>query len=183
MKRIQPYPIAVALSFVFGILYVVCVGLHLVYPHSETWPMFRFWEMILLGFTWFTALGFMLGVIEIMFGGFYVAYTLVPFYNFFNKRFPETGSEAIMTKLRFKPIASAVTVFGVITYIICLLFDLIFPQWAMMDIWRMLLPGFEGMDFKSVAVGLVGIVVYCLYISSVFVPVYNFFQLKKFPEI
>ena len=52
MKRIQPCPTAVTLSFSFGILYVVCVGLHLIYLHSENWPMFRIWEMILLGFTW-----------------------------------------------------------------------------------------------------------------------------------
>ncbi len=88
-----------------------------------------------------------------------------------------------MKPLRFKPIALTVTAFGAITYILCVLFDLIFPQWATYQIWEILLPGFIWISWSSFFIGLVGIIGYGIYIAAVFVPIYNFFRSDKLPEL
>lgn len=182
MRRLEPFPVAVALSFIFLILYGICVLLHWLLPETA-WPMYRWWEMTLIGFTWITTLNFFLGALELFIGGFYVGYTLVPLYNYFNHRFPAREGEKIMRPLRFKPVALAVTTFGVITYILCLVFDLIFPQWAMYKIWEILLPGFTWISWGSFFIGLAGVIVYGFYIAAVFVPLYNNFSGTKLPEV
>jgi 2TM family of unknown function (DUF5676) len=181
MNRVQPYPVAVALSFVFLILYAVCVILHYVLPDSQ-WQMYRLWEMSLMGFVWLTPI-LLLGILEVYLGGFYVAYTLIPLYNAFNARSRVKEGESIMKTLRFKPVAYAITVFGLITYVLCVLFDLLFPQWAMYKLWEILLPGFTWLSWGSFIVGLIGVIVYGVYIAAVFVPIYNYFSSGKLPEL
>ena len=181
MRRLEPFPVAVALSFIFLILYVVCVVLHLVLP-DISWPMYRLWEMLLYGFTWISTLSFFLGAIQIIIIGFYVGYTLIPLYNYFCSTESVTEGKE-MTPLRFKPIALAAISFGVITYVICFVFDLIFPQWAMQELWKILLPGFTGLNLVSFVLGLLGVIVYGLYVAAVFVPLYNNFRGDKFPEM
>jgi len=183
MKRLQPYPVAIALSFVFLVLYLICIGLHYLLPGSSTWQMSRLWEMILVGFTWLTTTSLFLGVLEVFVAGFYVAYTLVPLYNYFDQRFNAQEGGQTMRPLRFKPVALAFIGFGLITYILCFVFDLIFPKWAMTEIWTILLPGFTGLNWSSFFVGLIGIVGYGLYVAAVFVPIYNFFRTEQLPEL
>jgi hypothetical protein len=182
MKHIQPYPVAVALSFVLSILYIVCVVLHYVLPDSG-WQMHRLWEMALFGFTWLTPLSFLLGTCEMFLGGFYIAFTLIPLYNFFNARFPAQEGVHAMKPLLFKPVALAVTTFGAISYILCVVFDLVFPQWAMYKLWEILLPGFTWISWGAFFIGLIGVIVYGVYIAAVFVPIYNYFQVRKLPEV
>ncbi len=182
MKRLQPYPVAVALSFIFLVLYLVCVGLHYLLPESG-WQMYRFWEMTLIGFTWLTAMSLLLGILEIFVGGFFVAYTLIPLFNYVDKKFDTNKGGNPMRPLRFKPVLFAVTGFGILTYVLCFIFDLIFPQWAMTEIWNILLPGFTGLNWASFFIGLLGVIGYGIYISAVFVPIYNFFRVEKLPEL
>ncbi len=182
MNRLQPYPVAIALNFVFLVLYLVCVGLHFLLPDSN-WQMMRLWECVLYDFTWLTTRSFILGLLEVFLGGFYVAYTLIPLYNYFDRRFNSKKGGQAMRPLRFKPIALAVTSFGVLTYILCNIFDLIFPKWAMDEIWQILLPGYTGVNWPSFFIGLIGIIGYGLYIAAVFVPIYNFFRSEKLPEL
>lgn len=182
MKRLQPYPVAVALSFVFMVLYLVCVMLHYFLPKSN-WQMYHLWEMILPGFTWLTTTSLLVGILLIFIGGFYVAYILVPLFNYFDTKYLNQKGEKIMKPLHFKPVVLAVTIFAVITYILCIVFDLIFPQWAMTEIWKILLPGFTGLNWRSFLIGLLGIIGYGVYIASVFVPIYNFFRSDRLPEL
>ncbi|MFQ5798051.1 MAG: DUF5676 family membrane protein [Candidatus Binatia bacterium] len=182
MRRIEPYPVAVGLSFVFLIFYLVCVVLHFLLPETG-WQMFRWWEMILYGFTWLTMFSLVLGAVEVFLAGFFVAYILIPLYNYFDGRFPRKEREETMKPLRFKPIAFAVTSFGVITYVLCIIFDLIFPQWAMYELWEILLPGFVWLSWGSFFIGLIGVVIYGFYIAAVFVPIYNYFGKAKLAEL
>lgn len=182
MKRIQPYPVAVALSFIFLILYTVCVVLHYLLPASQ-WHMYQLWEMMLFGFTWLTPLSLLLGILEVFLGGFYVAYTLIPTYNYFNKKFSTKKGEQDMKPLRFKAVAFAVTSFGIITYILCIIFDFVFPQWAMSKLWEILLPGFAWISWGSFFIGLIGVIVYGVYVAAVFVPIYNYFRGNNLPEL
>lgn len=185
MKRLQPYPIAVALSFIFFILYLVCVGLHLLVPDPlrTSWPMYRLWEMILPGFTWITSLSFFAGALEIFAGGFYVGHTLIPLYNYFDGKFADQEGDDTMKPLRFKPVLLSLASFGVITYILCILFGLIFPQWAMYQLWEILLPGFTWISWGSFFVGLLGIIGYAVYVAALLVPIYNYFRKGRLPRV
>jgi hypothetical protein len=180
-NRLQPYPVAVALSFIFLILYTVCVLLHL-FVTGLNWPMMRLWEMILFGFTWISTLSFFLGALEILIAGFYVAFTLIPLYNYFDNKFREKEGQE-MRPLHFKPVALAITSFGVLTYLICMVFDLILSQWAMFELWKIILPGFDGMNWPSFFYGLGGVIVYGLYFAGVFVPIYNYFRKGELAEV
>ena len=85
MRKLEPLPIAIALSFVFSIFYTACVLVHLLVG-GTFWPMYKIWEMVLPGFDWISWSSYFIGLTELFFGGFYVAYVLVPLYNFFEKK-------------------------------------------------------------------------------------------------
>jgi len=65
--------------------------------------------------------------------------------------------------------------FFVITYVLCVGFDLIFPQLAMYETWLKLLPGFTWLTWPSFFLGLVESFAYGWYVALVFGPLYNFF--------
>ncbi|HHL72228.1 MAG TPA: hypothetical protein ENJ29_06935 [Bacteroidetes bacterium] len=88
-----------------------------------------------------------------------------------------------MKAIHFKPVALALTLFGVITFTLCNLFDLVFPRWAMDELWQILLPGYTGVNWSSYFIGLIGIVAYGLYIAGVFVPIYNYFRSAELAEV
>lgn len=181
-NQVQPYPVAVALTFIFLALYVVCVGIHLLIAPSH-WPMVRMWEWMLMGFTWLSPMSFLLGLLEIIMGSFYIAYVLIPIYNFINSKISFKEGEREMKGLRFKPVAFALIIFGLVTYVLCILFDLIFPQWTMYKLWEILLPAFIWISWSSFFIGAVGVAIYGLYIAALFVPIYNYFQRATYPEI
>ncbi|GMQ90630.1 MAG: hypothetical protein BMS9Abin10_1030 [Gammaproteobacteria bacterium] len=60
-----------------------------------------------------------------------------------------------------------------ITFILCVAFDLLFPDYAMFESWRELLPGFEWLSWKSFLLGLVEIYGYGWYATLIWVPIYN----------
>lgn len=182
MNRIQPYPVALALSFIFSILFLVCIVIH-IFVSETAWPMAQIWGWILIGFSWLNPFSVVLGLLEIILGSFYVAYTLIPVYNFFNKKTASIEGDSTMNAFRFKPAALALISFGLITYVLCIVFDLVFPQWAMYKLWEILLPGFTWISWGSFFIGALGIIIYGLYIAAVFVPIYNYFQKGTYPEM
>ncbi len=64
------------------------------------------------------------------------------------------------------------------TYVLCVLFDLIFPGYAMYEAWIRLLPGFEWISWWSFFLGLIESFLYGIYIGLVFTPFYNLFNMK-----
>jgi hypothetical protein len=46
----------------------------------------------------------------------------------------------------------------------------------MVAIWKVLLPGFQGITWGSYLLGLVEIILYAFYTALIFVPSYNYFQ-------
>jgi cytochrome c biogenesis protein CcdA len=68
------------------------------------------------------------------------------------------------------------SLFLAITYTLCVLFDLAFPQHAMFETWRKLLPGFEWISWKSYFLGLAESYGYGWYFALVWAPLYNFFS-------
>ena len=64
------------------------------------------------------------------------------------------------------------------TFVICVLFDLWFPEMAMYKSWAPLLPGFTWLTWSSFFLGLVETFSYGWYVALVFGPLYNFFAVK-----
>ncbi len=62
-----------------------------------------------------------------------------------------------------------------ITYALCVGFDLMFPEYAMYQVWQNLLPGFEWLSWKSFFLGLIESYSYGWYFALVWTPIYNVF--------
>ena len=65
--------------------------------------------------------------------------------------------------------------FLAITYVLCVLFDLWFPELSMNRAWAPLLPGFTWLTWPSFFLGLIEAFAYGWYVALVFGPLYNFF--------
>ena len=62
-----------------------------------------------------------------------------------------------------------------ITFTLCVVFDLLFPEMAMFQVWLKLLPGFEWLSWQSFLLGLLESWGYGWYFTLIWVPIYNFF--------
>jgi hypothetical protein len=69
----------------------------------------------------------------------------------------------------------ATSLFLSITFTVCVVFDLIFPQHAMYEAWINLLPGFKWISLSSFGLGLVESYGYGWFIALIWVPLYNYF--------
>ncbi len=65
-----------------------------------------------------------------------------------------------------------------LTFVLCVLFDLWFPTFAMNPAWALLLPGFTWISWTSFFVGLVETFAYGWYVALIFAPLYNFFAAR-----
>ena len=69
----------------------------------------------------------------------------------------------------------SLSTFLVVTYVLCTVFDLWFPQYAMNPIWSPLLPGYVWLSWPSFFLGLVEVTSYGWYVALVYGPIHNFF--------
>jgi len=69
-----------------------------------------------------------------------------------------------------------------ISFILCVGFDFIFPEHAMYQAWQKLLPGFEWISWNSFLLGVIESYAYGWYIALIWVPVYNFVVSHKSVE-
>lgn len=69
----------------------------------------------------------------------------------------------------------SLSTFLVVTYVVCLIFDLWFPQFAMNEVWSPLLPGFVWLSWSSFFLGFAETALYGWYIAIVFGSLHNFF--------
>ena len=65
-----------------------------------------------------------------------------------------------------------------ISFILCVVFDLLFPDYAMYQSWQALVPGFVWLSWKSFIIGLIQAWAYGWYFALIWVPIYNFVALK-----
>lgn len=68
--------------------------------------------------------------------------------------------------------------FLALTFVLCVLFDLWFPQHAMYRAWAPLLPGFTWIDWPSFGLGLIETFAYGWYVALIFAPLFNFFAAR-----
>ena len=79
----------------------------------------------------------------------------------------------------FRAITLSLFVAFVITYIICILGDVLFG-WKMYQVWAPLLPGFTWpLTFSGSLIGLLWLVGYSVYASVLVVLPYNYFVSRK----
>ncbi len=71
---------------------------------------------------------------------------------------------------------SALAAFLAITYVLCVVYDLIFPGQTMYTSWMKLLPGFTWLTWGNFILGLIEAIGYGYYIALVFCPLYNLFS-------
>jgi hypothetical protein len=69
-------------------------------------------------------------------------------------------------------------IFLLITYVLCVGFDLLFPGQAMYQTWLRLLPGFTWLTWPSFLLGLVESFAYGWYVALIFCPLFNFFAAR-----
>ena len=62
-----------------------------------------------------------------------------------------------------------------ISYVLCVLFDLWFPELAMYETWERLLPGFVWLSWPSFLLGLAEVFAYGWYAALLVGALYNFF--------
>lgn len=65
--------------------------------------------------------------------------------------------------------------FFVITFALCVGFDMLFPGQAMYQTWLRLLPGFTWLTWQSFMLGLIESFAYGWYVALIFGPLFNFF--------
>ena len=82
-------------------------------------------------------------------------------------------------RLDWKITGCAMGSFLVISYVLCVAYDLAFDQ-RMYEGWMMLLPGFKWISWGSFFLGLIETFFYGIYFGLVFAPLYNFFLVKVF---
>ncbi len=82
-------------------------------------------------------------------------------------------------KISLSAFGHATSSFIAISFTLCVIFDLLFPQHAMYSTWLKLLPGFEWLSWKSFFLGLLESYLYGWYFALIWVPIYNFVGSKS----
>ncbi len=77
-------------------------------------------------------------------------------------------------RISLMAVGHATSALLVISFILCVGFDLLFPEQAMYRAWQDLLPGFNGLDARSFLFGLVETYGYGWYVTLIWVPLYNY---------
>ncbi|GAF54399.1 MULTISPECIES: DUF5676 family membrane protein [Psychrobacter] len=78
--------------------------------------------------------------------------------------------------LRIGPVGNSVSLFLLISYLLCIGFGLLAPeQISMHEAWAPLLPGFEWLTWSGFLIGFVESYLYGWYFAIVFVPLYRWF--------
>jgi len=85
---------------------------------------------------------------------------------------------ASVQRLSIRALGMGLGTFLAITYVLCVIFDLWFADYAMYRAWQLLLPGFTWLTWPSFFLGLVEAFAYGWYVALVFAPLYNFFVVR-----
>ena len=95
-------------------------------------------------------------------------------------RRPGTALPAAAGALRI-PVAAlglSLGIFFLITFALCVGYDLLFPGQAMYQSWLRLLPGFTWLSWQSFGLGLVETFAYGWYVALIFAPLFNYFAAR-----
>lgn len=85
------------------------------------------------------------------------------------------------TRLSLVAVGHATSTLFIISFILCVVFDLLFPELAMYQAWQKLLPGFEWLSWRSFFLGAIEAYGFGWYIALIWVPIYNLVILRGNP--
>lgn len=83
------------------------------------------------------------------------------------------------SRLSFAAFGHATSLLFLISFVLCVGFDFIFPEHAMYQSWQKLLPGFEWISWKSFLIGMVESYAYGWYVTLIWIPLYNVFSARS----
>ena len=75
---IPVFAFGMSLGMFFAFTFAICVGFDLLFPAHAMYPV---WQQLLPGFVWLTWQGFLLGLVESVAYGWYVALVFGPLFN------------------------------------------------------------------------------------------------------
>lgn len=78
------------------------------------------------------------------------------------------------------PLGMALGILIASSFMICVIFGVLFPSMTMYQAWLPLLPGVTWISWQSVLIGIAESFAYGWYVALIFVPTYNLF-LKRRP--
>lgn len=81
-------------------------------------------------------------------------------------------------RLAIVPLGLSLSVFSVITYVLCVLFGIFVSDQGMHQLLPQLLPWFTWITWPSFFIGLLWSFVYGWYVAVVFAPLFNFFSAR-----
>lgn len=81
--------------------------------------------------------------------------------------------------ISLKATGHATSLLLAISFVVCVVFDLLFPGMAMYAVWQPLLPGFHWISWPSFLLGLAESYGYGWYFALIWVPLYNFFVQRE----
>ncbi|MFQ5711711.1 MAG: DUF5676 family membrane protein [Candidatus Geothermarchaeales archaeon] len=81
-------------------------------------------------------------------------------------------------KFSLKSVSLSLGILFSIVYVLCVIWDVLVPQYAMYGVWAPLLPGFSFLDVFSFFLGLLETFLYGLGIGVLFVGIYNYLSKK-----
>ena len=85
--------------------------------------------------------------------------------------------------LNWKIVSWSLGSFGVVTFVVCVLYGLVVPESLHMKfILEQMLPAFRWLTPSAFLLGLVESFLYGAYAGLVFVPLYNWFQARSAPQ-
>lgn len=86
-----------------------------------------------------------------------------------------TPLHAHIPRLPVLALGVSLSLFLLITYALCVGFDLLFPDHAMYKAWEPFLPGFVWLTWPGFLIGLIESFAYGWYVALIFGPLFNFF--------
>ena len=84
----------------------------------------------------------------------------------------------VASRIPVVALGASLGIFFALTFVLCVLFDLWFPEQEMHQTWLRLLPGFTWLSWPSFFLGLAESFAYGWYVALVFAPLYNFFTIR-----
>ena len=87
---------------------------------------------------------------------------------------------AAVTPSRFPVFAlgTSLSAFLAISYVLCVLFHVVFPNQVVTEMWFAMFPGFTWLTWQSFVLGLIESIALGWYAALVFGPLYNFFAAR-----
>ncbi len=93
-------------------------------------------------------------------------------------RSSKVGDEGIPSFLSIRVAGWSLSLFLVVSYVLCVVYGLLVPSYPMHPAWSALLPGFSWISWSSFFLGLAEVFAYGWYTAVVFVPLYNWFSAR-----